>query len=45
MENKKFNSDGNYKFAKIDDIDAIITEKLPDTETLSVLEDYKIQVI
>ncbi|SMC17036.1 transcriptional regulator, DeoR family [Clostridium acidisoli DSM 12555] len=45
MESKKFHLDGNYKFAKIDDIDSIISDKLPDKEITDVIKEFNISII
>lgn len=45
MENEKFNLEGNYKFAQIKDIDAIITEERPSKEVMEVLKNSEIKVI
>lgn len=45
MESKKFHLDGNYKFAKIDDIDSIISDKLPDKEITDVIKELNISII
>ena len=45
MESKKFHFDGNYKFATLDDIDCIVTDSLPNSETVRILEDLNIELI
>jgi len=45
MENKKFNVDGNYKFATIDDINAIITDENPSGQIMEILIDNEIELI
>lgn len=45
MESKKFNLDGNYKFAAIDDINAIITDKNPSEQVMEILQSSEIEVI
>jgi DeoR family glycerol-3-phosphate regulon repressor len=45
MESKKFHLDGNYKFSKIDDIDSIISDKLPDKEITDVIKEFNISII
>lgn len=45
MENKKFNLDGNYKFAMLDDIDAIITDEKPNEQIAEILENNDIELI
>ncbi|OOM60779.1 glycerol-3-phosphate regulon repressor [Clostridium beijerinckii] len=45
MENKKFFVDGNYKFAMIDDINAIITDEKPNQQIIDVLESNEIELI
>jgi DeoR family glycerol-3-phosphate regulon repressor len=45
MENTKFHFDGNYKFAALDDIDCIVTDALPNTETVKILEDLNIELL
>ncbi|SFC20915.1 DeoR/GlpR family DNA-binding transcription regulator [Clostridium uliginosum] len=45
MENKKFHIDGNYKFAKVEDVDTIITDSSPSREILDILNDYNINVM
>lgn len=45
MESKKFHLDGNYKFAKIDDVDSIICDKLPDKEITDVIKEFNINII
>lgn len=45
MESKKFYSDGNYKFATIDDIDSIITDEMPKNEIKAVLDEFNIELI
>ncbi len=45
MENKKFNLDGNYKFAILDDIDAIVTDEKPNRQITEILEDNDIELI
>ncbi|XOQ60388.1 MAG: DeoR/GlpR transcriptional regulator [Clostridium sp.] len=37
MENRKFYFDGNYKFATLDEIDAIITEDYPESNIINLL--------
>ncbi|MCF6461397.1 DeoR/GlpR family DNA-binding transcription regulator [Clostridium sp. Cult3] len=45
MENKKFFYDGIFRFADIDDIDTIITEKKPNDDILQILNKQGIQII
>lgn len=45
MENKKFNVDGNYKFATIDDINAIITDENPNEQIMEILINNEIELI
>lgn len=45
MENKKFNVDGNYKFAMIDDIDSIITDEKPNEQIIEILDNSEIELI
>jgi DeoR family glycerol-3-phosphate regulon repressor len=45
MENKKFNVDGNYKFAIIDDINAIITDEKPSEQIMEILMNNDIELI
>lgn len=45
MENKKFFYDGIFRFADIEDIDTIITEKKPNDEILQTLKKQGIQII
>lgn len=45
MENKKFFYDGIFRFADIEDIDTIITEKKPNDEILQILKKQGIQII
>lgn len=45
MENKKFFYDGIFRFADIEDIDTIITEKRPNDEILQILKKQGIQII
>jgi DeoR family transcriptional regulator, glycerol-3-phosphate regulon repressor len=45
MEGNKFHFDGNYKFASLNDIDCIVTDELPNSETIKILEDLDIELI
>ncbi|MDF2880611.1 MAG: transcriptional regulator, DeoR family [Clostridiaceae bacterium] len=45
MENEKFYIDGSYKFASLQDIHGIITEKQPDNKIIDVLRNNKIEII
>lgn len=45
MENTKFDFDGNYKFAALEDINCIITDKLPTTEIKNILDEFNIELI
>lgn len=45
MENRKFNVDGNYKFAVIDDINAIITDEKPNDQIVDILLNNEIELI
>ena len=45
METKKFNIDGNFKYAPIDSFDGIIMEKKPDDDILTQLNDYNLDLI
>lgn len=44
MENEKFYYDGTYKFAKLSDIDAVITEDKPSSEISKLLLEYNIAI-
>ena len=44
-EERKFHTDGNYKFAQIDDLDAMIYDVLPNNEIQRALNDYEIELI
>ena len=45
MESKKFYYDGTYKFADIDDVDAIIIDEKPDEKICRELEKMNIELI
>lgn len=45
MESDKFYSDGNYKFATIDDINCIITDSIPTDEIKNIIEELNIELI
>lgn len=45
MENKKFHIDGNYKFATIEDINAIVTDRKPDDQIMDILTSNGVKVI
>jgi DeoR family glycerol-3-phosphate regulon repressor len=45
MESKKFNLDGNYKFAGIEDINAIITDEKPAEEVMEILTSSEVELI
>lgn len=45
MENSKFYIDGNYKFATIDDINCIITDKKVSEEVSGILSENNIEII
>ena len=45
MESTKFHFDGNYKFATLHDIDCIVTDELPNSETIKILEQLDIELI
>jgi DeoR family glycerol-3-phosphate regulon repressor len=45
IENEKFNLDGSYNFAKLEDIDTIITEEKPDKGILKILDESGINII
>jgi len=45
MENKKFYYDGTYKFADIDDVDAIIVDEAPDEHICTELEKISVELI
>lgn len=45
MENSKFYIDGNYKFATIDDINSIITDKEVSEELSGILSENNIEII
>jgi DeoR family glycerol-3-phosphate regulon repressor len=45
MENNKFHFDGNYKFATLDDIDCIVTDEFPNSETIKILEDLNVELL
>jgi DeoR/GlpR family transcriptional regulator of sugar metabolism len=44
MENKKFYTDGNYKFAEIYDIDGIVVDDVPDENVIKSLEELDIEL-
>lgn len=44
MEAHKFNFDGNYKFAKLSEIQGIITNEIPHPDILKVLQEYELQI-
>lgn len=45
MENKKFHVDGNYKFATIEDINAIVTDEKPNNQIMEILINNGIELI
>lgn len=45
IENEKFNLDGSYNFAKLEDIDTIITEEKPDKGIIKILDESGINII
>lgn len=44
-EERKFHADGNYKFAQIDDLDALIYDIEPNSEILQALQGYEIELL
>ncbi|MDD6466846.1 MAG: DeoR/GlpR family DNA-binding transcription regulator [Erysipelotrichaceae bacterium] len=44
LENKKFYTEGNYKFASLNQVDHIISEKMPEDEILTLLDELQIQI-
>jgi DeoR/GlpR family transcriptional regulator of sugar metabolism len=45
MENEKFNFDGSYNFASLDDINYIITESTPDGKIVDILKKNQITLL
>lgn len=45
IETEKFNMDGTFKYAHVDDFDGIITENKPNDDELDILKDYKLELI
>jgi Transcriptional regulators of sugar metabolism len=45
MESNKFYYDGSYKFATLSDIKGILTDSLPDTDILGILDELNINLI
>lgn len=45
IENEKFNFDGSYNFARLSDIDAIITESVPDKKITDILTKSDISLL
>lgn len=45
LENKKFYSEGNYKFASLDQIHTIVTEDTPDTDVQAQLEEMGVALL
>jgi DeoR family glycerol-3-phosphate regulon repressor len=45
MESNKFYSDGNYKFAAVDEIDCIITDAMPEDEIRALLNEFSVELI
>lgn len=45
MENEKFYYDGTYKFAHLNDINCIITEKKPDSKISEIIRKHNINLI
>ena len=45
IETEKFNMDGTYKYAHVEDFDGIITESKPKDNILEILKDYKLELI
>jgi DeoR family glycerol-3-phosphate regulon repressor len=45
IETEKFNMDGTFKYAQVDDFDGIITENKPNDDELNILKEYKLELI
>ncbi|HGM3509206.1 TPA: DeoR/GlpR family DNA-binding transcription regulator [Clostridioides difficile] len=45
MEDKKFKFDGNFKFAHLEDISSIITEKTPTPDIVDTLSEFNINIL
>lgn len=45
IETEKFNMDGTYKYAQVEDFDGIITESKPNDNILEILKDNKLELI
>lgn len=45
MEDKKFKFDGNFKFAHLEDISSIITEKAPTPDIVDILSEFNVNVL
>ena len=45
MEDKKFKFDGNFKFAHLEDISSIITEKTPTPDIVDILSEFNVNVL
>ena len=45
MENKKFYFDGSFKFATLNDIDAIVTEDYPGKDIANILDKVNVELI
>lgn len=45
MEHHKFYTEGNYRFCSLQDVDHIITDELPDDETLELLREKQVEVL
>ena len=44
-ESRKFSTDGNYTFARVDDFDGVITDAKPKAELLRALSDLNVEII
>lgn len=45
IETEKFNMDGSFKYAHVDDFDGIISESKPNDDVLEILKDKKLELI
>jgi DeoR/GlpR family transcriptional regulator of sugar metabolism len=45
MEHQKFDSNECYKYAKLDDIDAVITDEEPNPEIRELIESVGVDII
>lgn len=45
IETEKFNMDGTFKYAQVDDFDGIITESKPNDSVLNILKENKLELI